>query len=139
MVGVAEAVVECPVGPEVVTGSTRMKSGTAQKMILNMISTGIQLRIGKTYGNLMVDVKRSNIKLVNRARNIFRSVLEPLALPPTSAKMEIDLDDGAAVDALIDSCGGSVKCAMVAARWNCSPAEAKARLEAVSGILKKAL
>lgn len=53
MQGVAEVVVECPVGPEVVTGSTRMKSGTAQKMILNMISTGVQLKIGKTYGNLV--------------------------------------------------------------------------------------
>jgi len=135
MAEVAERVVECPVGPEVVTGSTRMKSGTAQKMILNMISTGVQIRTGKTYGYLMADVKRSNIKLVNRARNIFRSVLEPL----NGVKMSIDLNNGDAIDCLIDDCDGSVKRAMVAARWSCSPAEAKERLDAVGGILKKAL
>jgi N-acetylmuramic acid 6-phosphate etherase len=139
MAGVADAVVECPVGAEVVTGSTRMKSGTAQKMILNMISTGVQLRIGKTYGNLMVDVKRSNIKLVNRARNIFRMVLEPLTLPPAEIMLGVDINDDEAVDRLIDSCDGSVKRAMVAARWKCSPAEAKERLDVAQGVLKKAL
>lgn len=132
-------VVECPVGPEVVTGSTRMKSGTAQKMILNMISTGVQLKIGKTYGNLMVDVKRSNLKLVTRARSIFRAVLEPLSRPPTNAILSVDLDDDLAIDALIDACDGSVKVAMVSARWQCDPAEAQDRLDAVDGILKKAL
>lgn len=58
------------VGPEVVTGSTRMKSGTAQKMVLNMLSTGAMIRLGKVYGNLMVDVKPSNEKLKSRAVSI---------------------------------------------------------------------
>ena len=57
-------------GPEVVTGSTRMKSGTAQKMVLNMLSTGAMIRLGKVYGNLMVDVKPSNEKLIRRCVTI---------------------------------------------------------------------
>ena len=57
-------------GPEVITGSTRMKSGTAQKMILNMLSTGVMVKLGKVYGNLMVDVKPSNEKLVRRCVTI---------------------------------------------------------------------
>lgn len=57
-------------GPEVVTGSTRMKSGTAQKMVLNMLSTGAMIKLGKVYGNLMVDVKPSNEKLVHRCERI---------------------------------------------------------------------
>ena len=57
-------------GPEVITGSTRMKSGTAQKMVLNMLSTGTMIKLGKVYGNLMVDVKPSNEKLVRRCVTI---------------------------------------------------------------------
>jgi len=57
-------------GPEVITGSTRMKSGTAQKMILNMLSSAVMIKLGKTYGNLMVDLKATNEKLVSRAINI---------------------------------------------------------------------
>ncbi len=57
-------------GPEVVTGSTRMKSGTAQKMVLNMLSTGAMIKLGKVYGNLMVDVKPSNEKLIHRCQRI---------------------------------------------------------------------
>lgn len=60
-------------GPEVVTGSTRMKSGTAQKMVLNMLSTGAMIKLGKVYGNLMVDVKPSNEKLINRCISIVES------------------------------------------------------------------
>ena len=59
-------------GPEVITGSTRMKSGTAQKLVLNMLTTGAMIRLGKTYGNLMVDVMPSNEKLVRRCRRIVR-------------------------------------------------------------------
>lgn len=62
--------VEAIVGAEVVTGSTRMKSGTAQKMILNMISTGTMIKLGKVYGNLMIDVRPTNEKLVERSKNI---------------------------------------------------------------------
>ena len=61
-------------GPEVITGSTRMKAGTAQKLILNSISSTVMIRLGKTYGNLMVDVKVSNVKLAARARRIISEV-----------------------------------------------------------------
>ncbi|MCI9663618.1 MAG: N-acetylmuramic acid 6-phosphate etherase [Lachnospiraceae bacterium] len=62
------------VGPEVITGSTRMKSGTAQKMVLNMLTTASMIRLGKVYGNRMVDLKASNVKLVERAKRIFSDV-----------------------------------------------------------------
>lgn len=63
-------------GPEVVTGSTRMKSGTAQKMVLNMLSTGAMIKLGKVYGNLMVDVKPSNEKLIQRCTSIVCAATE---------------------------------------------------------------
>lgn len=62
-------------GPEVITGSTRMKSGTAQKMVLNMLSTGTMIKLGKVYGNLMVDVKPSNKKLIRRCVTIVREAV----------------------------------------------------------------
>ena len=61
-------------GPEVISGSTRLKAGTAQKMVLNMLSTGSMIRLGKVYGNLMVDVKVGNTKLAARARRIVRQI-----------------------------------------------------------------
>jgi N-acetylmuramic acid 6-phosphate etherase len=67
----ATIAIEVNCGPEVITGSTRMKAGTAQKMILNMLSTGTMIKLGKTYGNLMVDVKALNAKLVERCKKIF--------------------------------------------------------------------
>lgn len=67
---IADYSIEAVVGAEVVTGSTRMKSGTAQKMVLNMISTGVMIKLGKVYGNLMIDVKPTNKKLVERAKGI---------------------------------------------------------------------
>jgi N-acetylmuramic acid 6-phosphate etherase len=63
-------------GPEVITGSTRMKSGTAQKMVLNMLSTGAMIKLGKVYGNLMVDVKPSNEKLIRRCVSIVCSATD---------------------------------------------------------------
>lgn len=66
----AEIAITPTPGPEVVTGSTRMKSGTAQKMVLNMLSTGAMIKLGKVYGNLMVDVKPSNEKLIHRCQRI---------------------------------------------------------------------
>lgn len=68
--GHADSKIEVLVGPEVVTGSTRMKSGTAQKLILNMISTSVMIKYGKVYKNLMVDVQPTNLKLVERAKGI---------------------------------------------------------------------
>lgn len=61
------------VGPEVITGSTRLKSGTAQKMVLNMLSTGVMIKLGKVYSNLMVDVKSTNLKLIERAKRIVQT------------------------------------------------------------------
>lgn len=66
----ADIAIETVVGQEVITGSTRMKSGTATKMVLNMLTTGAMIRLGKVYGNLMVDVKTSNKKLIERAKSI---------------------------------------------------------------------
>lgn len=70
MAGVSKLAISPVPGPEVVTGSTRMKAGSAQKMVLNMLSTGIMIKLGKIYGNLMVDVQTNNEKLIQRAKNI---------------------------------------------------------------------
>lgn len=70
----ADCAIEAVVGPEVLTGSTRLKAGTVQKIILNMISTGSMIGIGKVYENLMIDVKPTNHKLVNRAINIIKTI-----------------------------------------------------------------
>jgi len=70
---ISQVAIEVIVGPEVVTGSTRMKSGTAQKMILNMISTAVMIKLGKVYKNFMIDVKATNEKLVERAKSIIIS------------------------------------------------------------------
>ncbi|KXN81267.1 N-acetylmuramic acid 6-phosphate etherase [Leucoagaricus sp. SymC.cos] len=113
--------------PEIVTGSTRMKAGTATKLILNMISTGTMIRIGKTYGNLMVDVNPSNFKLEDRARRIFRTVL------PDTTLSDSQIDD------LLASCHQNVKCALVADKFQCTASEASHLLEAVGGVLKRAL
>ncbi|MBW4828990.1 MAG: N-acetylmuramic acid 6-phosphate etherase [Clostridiaceae bacterium] len=67
---VAQVSINPIVGPEVISGSTRLKAGTAQKMVLNMISTGVMVKLGKVYGNLMVDVKAQNAKLVERAKRL---------------------------------------------------------------------
>ena len=85
-------------GPEVLTGSTRMKAGTATKLVLNMISTGAMVRMGKTYRNLMVDLMATNTKLVDRSERIF---------------MEVCKTDRATARDAIDNAGGSVKVAIV--------------------------
>ena len=74
LLGVVDVAVIAIVGPEVVTGSTRLKAGTATKMVLNMITTGAMIRIGKTYGNLMVDLKATNDKLKDRSERIVAEV-----------------------------------------------------------------
>src|SRR6185369_10449826 len=70
MEAVADLTIAAVTGPEALTGSTRLKAGTAQKMVLNLLSTGVMVRLGKTYGNLMVDVKATNEKLRDRAVRI---------------------------------------------------------------------
>jgi N-acetylmuramic acid 6-phosphate etherase len=112
------------VGPEVVSGSTRMKAGTATKMVLNMLSTGAMVRLGKTYRNLMVDLRASNTKLADRARRIVRAVTN---LSPADSER------------LLDDCGGEVKTAIVSHYTGFSSAEARQLLLASDGHLRKAL
>ena len=87
----------------------------------------------------MVDVKQSNLKLIDRARRITRAVLGPLTGPPTNLRLSVDLDDDGAVTRFIADHGGSVKRAIVAARWACGPTEAVSRLDDANGVLKIAL
>ena len=112
------------VGPEILAGSTRLKSGTAQKMVLNMISTGAMIEIGKTYGNLMVDVQASNKKLTARAVRIIRQVTR--ATPERAA-------------AALAQSGGSAKLAILMLQLGISPTEAQARLIHSGGFLRRAL
>lgn len=111
-------------GPEALTGSTRMKSGTAQKMVLNMISTAVMIKLGKVYGNLMVDVRATNRKLEQRALNIVRSV--------TGA------DDEKAAAALAQ-CGGSCKKAIVCLQCGVGREEAERLLDQAEGHISAAL
>lgn len=112
------------VGPEILAGSTRLKSGTAQKMVLNMISTGAMIEIGKTYGNLMVDVQATNRKLRARAVRIIRQV--------TGASPE-------RAEAALESAGGSAKVAIVTLQTGVTPDEARQRLAHAGGFLRRAL
>lgn len=112
------------VGPEVVSGSTRMKSGSAQKMVLNMISTGVMIRLGKTYGNLMVDLQASNIKLQARAKRI------------VSQATGLALDEAAV---LLARCDGEVKTAIVVAHTLTEPAIARQWLAQANGVVRAAI
>lgn len=76
MKDIAQIAISPVVGPEVITGSTRMKSGTAQKMVLNMISTGVMIKMGYVYENLMINVQPTNEKLINRAEKILTQILK---------------------------------------------------------------
>lgn len=114
----AELAIEPVNGPEILTGSTRLKSGTSQKMILNMISTGSMVGIGKAYQNLMVDVMQTNEKLVTRAENI--------VMEATGCKRE------QASETLVKA-KGSVKLAIVMLLMNCSAGEAEKKLEKADG------
>jgi N-acetylmuramic acid 6-phosphate etherase len=120
----AELAVEVIPGPEVLTGSTRLKSGTVQKMVLNMISTASMVRSGKAYQNLMVDVMQSNAKLNTRAENI--------AMEATGATREV-------ARAKIDEAGGSVKTAIVMILLNCDRDRAVCLLENAGGHVRKAI
>lgn len=113
----------CP-GPEVITGSTRMKSGTAQKMVLNMLSTGTMIKLGKVYGNLMVDVKPSNEKLVRRCVTIVCNAT--------------GCDDDTATAAL-EACEYRPKTAIVMVLCGVSAEEAKAMLAKADGRVAKVL
>lgn len=110
-------------GPEAVTGSTRMKAGTATKLVLNMLTTGVCVQLGYVYGNLMVNVQPTNAKLRDRAARIV-SALTGLETPEASALIEQ---------------AGSVKAAAVMHRLSLDRPAAEARLQAARGSLRKAL
>jgi N-acetylmuramic acid 6-phosphate etherase len=112
------------VGPEVLSGSTRMKAGTATKMILNMLTTGAMVRMGKTYGNLMVDLRATNYKLTERSKRIVSMIAE------------VSSDEAAE---LLQKCDGQVKTAIVARRLRVDPEAARRRLADNHGHLRKAL
>ncbi len=116
--------IEVDCGPEVLTGSTRLKAGTAQKLILNMISTASMVRSGKVYQNLMVDVVQTNEKLHTRAENI---VIDATGAQRDEARQAID------------AAGGSVKVAITMLLADCSAEEARSRLEAAGGHVRRAL
>jgi N-acetylmuramic acid 6-phosphate etherase len=120
----AEISITLVVGPEVVSGSTRLKAGTAQKMALNMISTAVMIRLGKTYSNLMVDVQPTNVKLRQRARRI---VVEATGL---------DLQRAGDI---LSACNGEVKTAIVAILAGVSPDIARIRLNETGGYVRKAV
>ena len=111
-------------GPEVVTGSTRLKSGTAQKMVLNMLSTATMIKLGKVYGNLMVDVRASNEKLVERCVRIVRTA--------TGA-------DTAAACAALEQCNYSAKTAILMILRGIDAPAAEARLAQTQGRIAEAL
>ncbi len=112
------------VGPEVIAGSTRLKSGTAQKLVLNMISSIAMVRLGKTFGNLMVDVVATNAKLRARVRRI---VLHATGEEPDR------------VDAALDAAGGDAKVAIVSLLAGIDADSARERLAASNGVVRKAL
>ncbi|MBI5669243.1 MAG: N-acetylmuramic acid 6-phosphate etherase [Chloroflexi bacterium] len=118
---VAQIKIAALVGPEVITGSTRLKAGTAQKMILNMLSTASMVLLGKVYGNLMVDVKVTNRKLADRARRIVMEVTG------------VDADEATRLLALTNN---EVKTAIVVGLLDVTPDEARARLKAAQGRLR---
>ena len=112
------------VGPEVVTGSSRMKAGTAQKLVLNMLTTGSMIRSGKVYGNLMVDVEATNQKLVQRQVNIV---------------MQATDCDEATASAALTACGGHCKTAILMILADLAADEAKALLSQHQGFIRQAL
>lgn len=111
-------------GPELLTGSTRLKAGTATKMALNIISTAVMVRLGKVYGNRMVDVSASNSKLVDRSLRILRDLAA------------VERDRGLA---LLDKADGSVKLALLIAVGELEPGAARELLQKHSGQLREAL
>jgi N-acetylmuramic acid 6-phosphate etherase len=112
------------VGPEVITGSTRMKAGSAQKLILNMISTAVMVRLGKVYGNLMVDVQITNDKLARRARGIVQ---------------EVTGVDAETADTLLKASGGSAKVAIVMHLRSVDAPTARDLLESAGGQMRKVI
>lgn len=124
MVGLADVMIAPEVGPEVIQGSTRLKSGTAQKMVLNMLSTGAMIRIGKVYHNLMVDMCPSNQKLYERALRL--------------VKQSTGCTDEVALDAL-QKCGYHVKTAIIMVLTDLDAQKSQELLKANGGHIRKVL
>lgn len=120
----ADINIEIAVGPEVLTGSTRLKSGTAQKLVLNMLSTASMVGIGKVYKNLMVDVKPTNAKLVERSKHI---IMEATDVSYTVA------------NDMFEKAGKDVKLAIVMILTNVDLNEAKKRLQVAKGFVRKTI
>jgi len=112
------------VGPEVVTGSTRMKAGTATKLVLNTITTGAMIRVGKTYGNLMVDLRASNAKLRDRSERILGEVC---GVTREEAR------------ALLERAGQRVKTAIVMQKLRVDRGEAERRLAGAGGVIRRVI
>ncbi len=109
-------------GPEVLTGSTRLKAGTATKMVLNTITTGAMIRVGKAYGNLMVDLRATNVKLVDRSERI---VMEACGVAREEART------------LLEQSGGSVKTAIVMQKTGVGRVEAERALHEAGGVIRR--
>ncbi len=122
MMQAADIAIVAVTGPEVVTGSTRLKAGTATKLILNMITTGAMIRIGKTYGNLMIDLRATNVKLVDRSERIVAEVCDI---------------ERAEARALLARANGSVKLAIVMNALDLEPDEAMQRLADAGGVVRR--
>lgn len=118
LTSITDVAITLQTGPEVITGSTRLKSGTAQKMVLNMLSTSVMIKLGKVYGNLMVDLKATNEKLVERAVMIVRTITE--------------VDDITARQTL-EACDYSAKTAIVMLKCNLTAAQAEEAINKANG------
>jgi N-acetylmuramic acid 6-phosphate etherase len=115
----------CPyVGPEIIMGSTRMKSGTAQKLVLNMLTTASMIRLGKVYGNMMIDLQMTNKKLVERSKKIVMNITE------------LSYDESATA---LEKAKGHVKTALVMIKANVDYKEAKERLKRADGFVRNAI
>lgn len=121
---ISDVSIEVVTGPEVLTGSTRLKAGTAQKMIVNMITTASMVGVGKVYKNLMVDVQQTNQKLITRAENI---VMEAAEVSRETAK------------GTLEEAQGSVKLAITMLLLNSNAKVAKDKLQEVNGHIRKAI
>lgn len=124
LAAVADLMIAPIVGPEVISGSTRLKAGTATKMVLNMLTTGAMVRLGKTYGNLMVDLKATNTKLIARTRRI---VAELTGLTEEQAEQQLA------------RCDGELKTAVVAHKHGITAEAARQLLDRAGGQLRVAL
>lgn len=121
---VCDILIETIVGPEIISGSTRLKSGTATKLVLNTLTTASMVRLGKTYGNLMVDLRATNRKLVQRSRRLVATLtgLQPQA-----------------VQALLDQAQGEVKTAIVMHHRQVAADQARSLLSAAGGQLRRVI